>query len=386
MGDGNESRFFQCKGKFYVSRCADRLTARRPVEFDPRRAGSILAVCVMLSLFLGGLTSTAKCATARLYNGSWFAGGNGRANQDKTYYPTAWWTSNSTKAIIYYTCTLDAGGFAGTPVPLSLPKFTGPPLAGWTWTPNFSNSFASGANSVTCNGFGSSTSPVAPATAPYTASWQVGVNGSGSFDGQSNGTDPWELGPSDLTGFSTYYNFYYPVSILAGSSSNPVTGNNVSSYSASVTYQTAAGNTTLLSITVNYQTATVTSNAPNSATVTFYQLPSTGALPVGSQLPGTPITLSQIQSFLQSNTSNGTLGANLDLGISATNVPIPTTAFSDGALAAIGATTSALEDTEGASPPTSEPLFPIWAVALFIGLIAFAGAALFSRLRFTERA
>ena len=63
----------------------------------------------MLSLFLGGLTSTAKCATARLYNGSWFAGGNGRANQDKTYYPTAWWTSNSTKAIIYYTCTLDAG-------------------------------------------------------------------------------------------------------------------------------------------------------------------------------------------------------------------------------------------------------------------------------------
>jgi hypothetical protein len=144
-----------------------------------------------------------------------------------------------------------------------------------------------------------------------------------------NGTDPWPITAADLASIGgTQYSLYIPFEITGGSSIGSGANFN-SAFGFDVDYTTASGTTPLLQINISGSQVTVTGDT--AANFILYTINDLTASPNFT----TPITLAQFQGDLAADLSGNALVSPVDLGLSLTDIPIPTADLGDGSVASI---------------------------------------------------
>jgi hypothetical protein len=255
--------------------------------------------------------------------------------------------------------TADVTTSAG-PTSSSESKFTAAQLkiAG----PNTFKGFASTISGIfdstaTADGSGSSSSNPGRLFGGYSAKWTVNAAGTlgkdplgvgtPSYSSNAKGTDPWPIMQADLSGISgSQYKLWIPFEITGGSSlgSGP---NFNSSFGFDVNYKTASGTVQLLQIAISGGQVSVTGDT--AANFSLYSINDITASPDFT----TPLTLGQLQGNLATDLSGNALVSVVDLGLSLTDIPIPTVDLGDGSVASISGDAWASDAAVGAVPETS---------------------------------
>jgi hypothetical protein len=321
----------------------------------------------MMSLTLGSLAASpqayAQPATAHAASGA-----------PAVLVPGHWQglpTAAKTATITWTVPTFTADGTAlpTTPVPLTESKFNLDPdealLVLALSKRDFEGYSISGTgplgSTITSKGEGKSNITAIAAGFLYSADFTVTAGGTlasgGSYDVKAVAKDPWNITASDLSTISgSTYDLYIPFSMLGGQSD--ATG----SFGFDVTYTTASGTTTLLDAAFHGTDAVITTATGFGTSLKFYQQVDATAFPNGLTLPGTLLSVADLQSLVSSNLdTNGNL-APTHLGIVLSDIPIPTLLLSDGSVAQIGANAHAAQ-AQSSSPRVPEP-----ATLLFMGL------------------
>jgi hypothetical protein len=209
----------------------------------------------------------------------------------------------------------------------------------------------------------SSTTYTGPTFTSATASWTVTATGGlgalppgpPSYNAYCEGTDPWPISAADFSGFSgSQYNLWIPFEMTGGSSAGTGPGFS-SSFGFGVNYTTASGIESLLQVGISGSQVNLT--VGNDPHLTLYAIsPSElGGAPDFS----TPITTAQLQAALQSG------AFPVDLGLSLTDIPIPTGDLGNGTVALVSDDDWASDAAVGVVPePTSFALLGTGALSV----------------------
>ena len=206
----------------------------------------------------------------------------------------------------------------------------------------------------------------------YTADWNLRINSSGLVPGTDTWSakvtagDPWNIYPTDLAGLGSTYSLYIPFAI--NSASAALGGSGVTSgYELDVTYSTTTSTDNLLDISVIGNHAIVTPSANYSMSqLQLFQESSPETAPTGSSPPpGTPISFSGLESYLNTDIDgSGNLIAPVYLGVVLNGIPMPTALFPDGSVASTGASSMVFETS------VPEPSSIVLAAFGFVGMAA----------------
>jgi hypothetical protein len=306
--------------------------------------------------------SAAALATTTAYNGTarWWVN-----DYDSGHNVWAFTTPKGTETITFTSGGYEADGAtwaAKTYGPVN--KFTTNPLAGISHISGFSDLYGGPLGSyASASAYGQSFQAEGLI---YGTNWQcsVTVQASGkaanvkgaSFDSKAAADDPDYMSPSDFANVASgdSADVYIPVSIMAPDTNNP-SGYSVSptgSTGLSVSITTATTSYDLFDMTMDGSTgdATITPSPLGSSVSYYLQSSILDGPPDPTQTP--PMSISQLESAIDSDFQNGQFADELDIGIVFSNMPVPTQFLSDGvSVAQIDIAASAEDSGVGVPEP-----------------------------------
>lgn len=295
-----------------------------------RGARPVRAVAAVAALLLCAAPA-AQAASAHGASGRWFVRA-ADAGSSSVWFGSFTWATTATINWTLPTFSADATALPTAPVPFTEPKYT---LAGGfptarTWTGyNVTGTGPAGSLALS-TGTGSSN----VGAVFYGADWSVTASGAGTYDVEAVARDPWAIMPADLAGLDgSTYSLYVPLSLLGGAYA---AGAASSGFGYEVSYTTAQGTQSLLSIAVDASGVSLTRSSALAPNLSYHLQANGSTVPTGTGTPGTLLSDSELQALVASSTAGGTLAAPIHLGIVLSGLPIPTATLEGGAVAQIG--------------------------------------------------
>jgi len=185
----------------------------------------------------------------------------------------------------------------------------------------------------------------------YRAEWNVETGGGGAYSGEVIGNDPWPMTAADFGPLSDpYMDIFIPIGMQSGSFGNE--SGNTSYVGFDVAYQTAAGTSELLQISIGNNGTTINTGSIDSSNVELYSMtydPLYGPS-APSTLPSQRLTASDLAQLLQQDLvregPTTSMQQPIWAGVVVRHVPVPTQEMLDGAVLDVYVSSSAHDSTE----------------------------------------